>query len=82
MTTKERLHRLVDELSDADADATLQFIAARRGDPVVAAFENAPVDDEPFTAEDEDAVAAVRADRAAGERRLSLEEILRDHNAS
>jgi hypothetical protein len=29
MTTKERLHKLVDELSDAEADATLQFVAAR-----------------------------------------------------
>lgn len=30
MTTKERLHKLVDELSDAEADATLQFVAERR----------------------------------------------------
>ncbi len=29
MTTKERLHKLVDELSDAEADATLQFVAER-----------------------------------------------------
>ena len=30
MTTKERLHRLVDELSESEADATLDFIALRR----------------------------------------------------
>jgi hypothetical protein len=30
VTTKERLHKLVDELSEAEADATLDFIALRR----------------------------------------------------
>ncbi len=29
MTTKERLHRLVDELSEAEADETLRFAVAR-----------------------------------------------------
>jgi hypothetical protein len=29
MTTKERLHKLVDELSEAEADETLRFAAAR-----------------------------------------------------
>ncbi|MGH2879473.1 MAG: hypothetical protein ACRDK4_07715 [Solirubrobacteraceae bacterium] len=30
MTAKERLHKLVDELSEAEADETLRFAAARR----------------------------------------------------
>lgn len=30
MTTKERLHELVDELSDEEADATLLLVVARR----------------------------------------------------
>jgi hypothetical protein len=30
MTTKERLHKLVNELSEVEADATLDFIASRR----------------------------------------------------
>lgn len=30
MTTKERLHELVDELSEQEADATLEFIVSRR----------------------------------------------------
>jgi hypothetical protein len=30
MTTKERLHKLVDELSEREADATLRFAVARR----------------------------------------------------
>jgi hypothetical protein len=29
VTTKERLHKLVEELSDAEADATLRFAVAR-----------------------------------------------------
>lgn len=29
MTTKERLHQLVDELSEAEADAALEYIASR-----------------------------------------------------
>jgi len=29
MTTKERLHKLVDELSEAEADETLRFATAR-----------------------------------------------------
>ncbi|HTD57400.1 MAG TPA: hypothetical protein VK672_00755 [Solirubrobacteraceae bacterium] len=31
MTTKERLHKLVDELSEAEVDATLEFVASRSG---------------------------------------------------
>lgn len=30
MTTKERLHELVDELTEAEADETLQLVVARR----------------------------------------------------
>jgi hypothetical protein len=32
VTTKERLHKLVDELSEAEADETLRFAAARHAD--------------------------------------------------
>jgi hypothetical protein len=44
-------------------------------DPVLLAFANAPEDDEPWTEEDEAAVAESRADFAAG-RTVSLEEML------
>jgi hypothetical protein len=30
MTTRERLHKLVDELSEADAEATIEFISSWR----------------------------------------------------
>lgn len=79
MTTKERLHRVVDELSEREADDALRYIAQRREDPVIAAFRDAPEDDEPVTAADEEALAEVQADRAAGEPRISRAEIRRKH---
>ncbi|MDX6677079.1 MAG: hypothetical protein QOE31_1131 [Solirubrobacteraceae bacterium] len=79
MTIKERLHKLVDELSDGEADEALRYIAERRSDPVVAAFRDAPVDDEPVTSADEQAIAEVQADRDAGVGRISFAEIKRLH---
>lgn len=82
MTIKERLHKLVDELSEREADDALRYIANQRGDPVIAAFRNAPDDDEPLTAEDENALAEVQADRTAGVPRISYAEIMRKHGDS
>lgn len=53
--TRAQLHRLVDELPDESMDAA-GVLLTRAKDPVVAAFEAAPVDDEPYT--DEDRAAA------------------------
>ena len=80
MTTKERLHELIDELSEQEADDALRYIAQRREDPMIAAFRDAPEDDEPVTAADEQALAEVQADRAAGVRRISYAEIKRKHD--
>ncbi len=79
MTTKERLHKLVDELSDGEADEALRYIAERRSDPVVAAFRDAPADDEPVTIADEQALVEVRADRDSGVPRIPFAEIKRRH---
>jgi hypothetical protein len=79
MTTKERLHKLVDELSDGEADDALEFIATQRKDPLLRVIANAPEDDEPWTAEDEAAMAEVRADRAAGLPMIPFEEIKRKY---
>lgn len=79
VTTKERLHQLVDELSDREADDALRYIAQLRVDPVIAAFRDAPEDDEPVTAADEQALDEVRADRAAGVPRISYAEIKRKY---
>ena len=56
MTTKERLHKLVDELSDQEAEAALVIVERRRDDPMLQALAAAPLDDEPSDA-DEDASA-------------------------
>ncbi|MBS1890370.1 MAG: hypothetical protein JST59_03700 [Actinobacteria bacterium] len=56
MTTKERLHKLVDELSDQEAEAALMIVERRRDDPMLQALAAAPLDDEPSDS-DEDAGA-------------------------
>jgi hypothetical protein len=58
MSTKDRLHELVDELSEAEAAATLLVTERHRGDGMLAKLASAPVDDEPSSAEE---------DRSAGE---------------
>ncbi len=63
MTSREKLRRLADESSD---------------DPMLQALAHAPEDDEPWTDDDEAAVAETRAAVAAG-RTVSHEEMLRKH---
>jgi hypothetical protein len=77
MTAKERLQALVEELSEPEAERALKLVEKDPEDPVIAAFRNAPEDDEPWTDEDEAAAAEGRADIAAG-RTVSLEEIKRE----
>jgi hypothetical protein len=79
MTTKERLHLLVDDLSERDAERALVLVESEFEDPVIAAFRNALEDDEPLTPEDEAALAEVAADRAAGVPTIPFEEIKRKH---
>lgn len=49
--TRADLHRLVDELPDESVDAA-GVLLTRAKDPVVAALEAAPYDDEPYSGED------------------------------
>jgi hypothetical protein len=79
VTTKERLHKLVDEPTDGEAAEALRYIAERRSDLTVAAFRDAPVGDEPVTIADEQALAQVHEDFAAGVPRISYAEIMRRH---
>ncbi len=78
MTNREKLHRLVDELSEAEVTPTLRLVETQRHDPLLQALANTTDDDEPWTDEDEAAVAVSRADVAAG-RTLSHEEMLRKY---
>jgi hypothetical protein len=76
MTAKEKLRERIEALSEEEAGEALRLLDMR-ADPVIAAFRDAPVDDEPWTDEDEAAAAEGRADLAAG-RTISLDEALRD----
>jgi hypothetical protein len=54
MTAREKLHQVVDELSELEAEEALAFIARRRDrDPLIELLENAPEDDEPSTPEED-----------------------------
>jgi hypothetical protein len=79
MTVKERLHRVVDEMSDEQAEMALRRIDALRNDPLVRFLDAAPVDDEPVSPEEQAAVAEAEADRAAGAAAIPFDEIKRQY---
>lgn len=74
MTAKDRLHYVVDELTDIEAEVALRRIDALRHDPLVGFFDAAPVDDEEPTAEAE---AGCEQDQS----RISFDEIKRRHGS-
>ena len=75
MTAKEKLRQAVEEMTELEAEEALAFIADRRGrDPVIEAFENAALDDEPVTEEDERALEEARTAYRRGET-VPLDEI-------
>ncbi len=73
MTTKEALHRLIDELPDDQAEQILHGIL----DPVLHARALAPIDDEPETPEEVSAVAEGIADLERGDV-LTTEQLRRE----
>ncbi|HEY1689749.1 MAG TPA: hypothetical protein VGF95_12905 [Solirubrobacteraceae bacterium] len=73
--TRADLHRLVDELPDESVDAAMVLLT-RAKDPVLAAFQAAPFDDEPETEEERRAVAEAHADRERGIKPVPLESLL------
>lgn len=78
MTAKEKLRQAVEDLSELEAEDTLAYIARRRErDPVFEAFDNAPLDDEPVTEEEERALEESRAAYRRGET-YTLDEIKRE----
>jgi hypothetical protein len=79
MTVKERLHQVIDELSDEQAETALRRIDALRNDPLIRFLDAAPVDDEPISAEEQAAVAEAEADRANGAAPIPFDEIKRQH---
>ena len=63
MTTKEALHRLIDQLPEDRAERLLDAVQ----DPILLSRLTAPIDDEPETDEERAAVAEARADVARGD---------------
>ena len=69
MTTRDRLYQLVDCLPEAavpEAERALEQLQAV-DDPLLQAFLNAPIDDEPLTPEEVLAVEEGKAEIARGE---------------
>lgn len=76
MTAKEKLRERIETLTEQEASEALRLLDLR-SDPVIAAFRDAPVDDEPWSEQDEAAAAEGRADLAAG-RTMALDQALRE----
>ncbi len=70
VTTKEALHRLIDQLSDSEletAQRLLEALPKMAEDPLLRAFMEAPEDDEPLSPEDEAAIEEGKAEIRRGE---------------
>ena len=65
MTTREALHRLIDELPDEEAERVLRALTI--ADPVERSLTLAPLDDEPETGEELEGLREARAQAARGE---------------
>jgi hypothetical protein len=76
MTAKEKLRARVEDLSEQEAEATLDFIASR-GQSFGDWLDALPEDDEPLSAEDQAALAESHADITAGHTR-SYEQVKQD----
>jgi hypothetical protein len=72
MTAKERLRRRIEQLTEDEAAETLRLLDQRR-DPLTVLLDDAPLDHEPVTEEEEAAVQIAREEIARGET-ISLEE--------
>jgi hypothetical protein len=80
MTAKEKLRATVEELSETEAEDTLDYIASRHHgerDALGELLEEAPLDDEPTTPEEEEGLREAREQVRRGEV-VSAEEIRRE----
>ncbi|MCI0439612.1 MAG: hypothetical protein L0177_10840 [Chloroflexi bacterium] len=79
MTTREDLHRLVDELPENEIHSARRYLEYLRSfnDPILKSLWEAPEDDEPETEEERRGVEEAYEDLRAG-RVVSSEEIERE----
>ena len=73
MTAKEQLRERVEMLTEDEAAEALRLLD-QRSDPLTVLLDSAPLDDEPFSEEEEAAVQIAREEIARGET-VSLEEL-------
>jgi hypothetical protein len=78
VSVKDRLRKVIEEMTDEEAEVTLRDIDARRADPVLRLLDGAPPDDEPTTPEEDAAAAEAYAEVDAGAPTVSLDELRRD----
>jgi hypothetical protein len=78
MTTREKLHQVVDELPEEELDAALQAIESRVDDPLIRRLEDVAPEDEEISAEEEAAVQEARDELTAGAPLVSQDEIKRE----
>jgi hypothetical protein len=76
MTAKQKLLERVGAFSEEEAAETLRLLD-RRADPVARFFDDAPLDDEPVTPEEEALIQEAREEVARGET-VPLDEFLRE----
>ena len=74
--TRTALRKLIDQLPESELVAAHRYLCYLRdeGDPVLQAFLNAPLDDEPLTEEDVKAIEEGKEDIKAG-RVYTLEQV-------
>ncbi len=78
MTAKEILRERIEALTEEQASETLRLLDQRE-DPVIVAFRDAPLDDEPLTPEEEAALEESRSEYRRGEG-VPLEKIRHEFN--
>ncbi len=68
MTAKEKLRKVVEDLSEAEAAAALDVLISPGGrDSLAELLDHAPLDDEPTTPEEDESARGARAEIARGE---------------
>jgi hypothetical protein len=77
MTTKERLRELVEELTEAEAAATLLITERHRDDTMLQVLASAPDDDEPSSPEEDTSAQEALAAYNRGEA-IDPDELKRD----
>ena len=76
MTAKEQLRERIETLTEREAERTLRLLDDLR-DPLTKLLDEAPLDDEPVTPEEEALVQQAREEIARGEL-ISADEIRRE----